>query len=263
MSDGTETMAPHPTDGDLVRHLDGEGEAGSLDEHLRACDDCLRRYRRIAGWSREVSRVLDEVDPVVAHPVAGDRPERIGAVEADGVRPPRWMMVAAGVMLLLAAGLAIQPVRAWVVDQVERVVRGMGFVEPTDPDDGPAAAATISFVPEGRRLRIRLEAPQTEGRLEVAVARGDRRVRATVVEGDAGRGGPSPAFAAFPSELRISNGSGSDASYRVSVPGRLEELEIRVGSRRLARLAGEELRPGDVRTWRLRSAAEPGAPGPP
>lgn len=262
MSDGTETMAPHPTDGDLVRHLDGEGAAGALDKHLRACDDCRRRYRRIAGWSREVSRVLEEADPVLGDPLAGDRPEQIGAVEVDGVRPPRWMMVAASVMLLLAAALAVQPVRAWVVDQVERVVRGMGFVEPTDPDSGLAAAA-ISFVPEGRRLRIQLEASQREGRLEVTVARGDRRVRAEVVAGDAAGGGPSPAFAAFPAELRISNGSGSGASYRVTVPARLKELEIRVGSRRLTRLAGQDLRPGDVRTWRLRSAAEPGEPGPP
>jgi hypothetical protein len=45
----------------------------------------------------------------------------------------------------------------------------------------------------------------------------------------------------------------------VTVPASLEELEIRVGDRRLARLTGGDLAPGEIGVWPLQapeSAAE-------
>lgn len=250
MSETTEAAAPHPTDGDLVRLLDGETEDPALEEHLEACDGCRRRYRRIAGWSREVGRALDAVDPLVAERAAADR-----ETDAAGTGVRRWMRVAAGVVVLVSAGLAFQPVRAWVVDRAERVARHLGLVERTGREAGAGeSGASIAFVPEGRRLLIQVEAPQAEGKLEVVAGRGDGRVRASVVGREADAEDPAPAFAAFPSELRIRNGTGSGASYRVSVPASLEELEIRVGGRRLARLAGGGLTPGATRTWPLRAA---------
>lgn len=250
MSETTEAPAPHPSDGDLVRLLDGETEDPALEEHLGACDDCRRRYRRIAGWSRQVGRALDAADPLVEEPEDRDRE----AEASGGLSVPRWAKAAAVALLVLAGALALEPVRAWVVDRAERVARHLGFVEPRAPDAGAAdGGASIAFVPEGRRLRIQVEAPQPEGELEVTAGPGDGRVRASVVGGEPGAGGPAPGFAAFPSELRIRNGSGSAASYRVTVPASLQEVEIRLGDRRLARLAGDELAPGATRSWPLRA----------
>lgn len=252
MTDTVEATEQHPTDGDLVRLLDGEEEDPALEEHLERCDDCRRRYRRIAGWSREVGRALDAVDPVVEE---GAEPDR--EADAPWTGAPRWMKAAAGVVLLVSAALAFQPVRAWVVDRAERVAQRLGFVDRTGPEAGAGGGgASIAFVPEGRRLRIQVEAPQTEGELEVAMGPDDGRVRASVVDPEPGAAGPAPGFAAFPSELRIRNGSGVGASYRVTVPPSIEELEIRVGGRSLARLAGEEIAPGETRSWTLRAPRE-------
>lgn len=250
MTDTTETTGPHPADGDLVRLLDGETEDPAVEKHLETCDDCRRRCRRIAGWSREVGRALDAADPLVS---VRDGRDREADVTVGGVSVPRWAKAAAGVVLLLSGALALEPVRAWVIDQAERMAQRLGLVERTVPGSGAAGGGTsIAFVPEGRRLRIHVETPQAEGALEVVAERGDGRVRASIVDGEAGADGPAPAFAAFPSELRIRNGSGSTASYRVTVPAALDELEIRIGDRRLARLDAEELTRETPRTWPLR-----------
>lgn len=255
MTERAEPTAAHPTDADLVRLLDGETERSGLRQHLGACEDCRERRRRLAGWSDEVGRILDAADPVVV-----DRGDR----SADPTDPSasRWLMVAAGVLLLISAGLALQPVRAWVVDRAEDVAERLGITDRASSERGTVGrGASVSFVPDGEHLRIQVEARQQSGRLELRMAREGDRVRASVATSDPGEG-PSPAFAAYPSELRISNSSGSGASYRVTVPASVRELEIRVGNRRLARLAGEELSPGGVRTWQLRTQ-ESSRPPPP
>lgn len=238
----------HPGDGDLVRLLDGEVDGAALREHVAGCSACRRRYRQLEERTRRVGRLLDAGAPLVREgDVGGAGADERGSAGRRSHGPSRWAKVAAVVLLLAGAGLAVGPVRAWVADQVERVVRTLGF------DDGPGSAAvprgaSVSFTPEGRRLSIRVAALQRGGRLELATREGAGDVSGSVVSAS---GEARPGFTVLPSGLRIENGSSSRASYRVVVPASLEAVEVRIGDRRVARLTAEELRGGGPWRWRL------------
>lgn len=251
MSDSPRTTGPHLTDGELVRLLDGEvarSPASELEEHLRSCESCGDRYRRIEESSRDVRRTLDAADPLIRERAESDGVAGGGPVGSPA-RFPRWMKIAAGMVLLLTAGLAVQPVRAWMADRVEDVVERLGLGGPTPEASAGEAGSTVSFFVESSRLLVRIESPQEDGRMEVDVAPQGREVRASILSG---ADVSTPALVVLPSELRVRNSPGSRASYRITVPASLAELEIRVGDRRLARFTVEDLRPGEVRSWELR-----------
>lgn len=269
MSDGPGRAGEHPTDGHLVRLLDGEADDPALQEHLEGCRECSRRYRRLREWSYGVSRALAAADPVVREELDAEGASDGGDADSGAGGPSsgragsggsrRLAKVAAAVLLLLAGALALSPVRAWVVDRVEGVARRLGLAEPAGPavdgTGGGTEGASVSFAPDGTELVIRLESRQQSGELEVTGTATGSDVTASVV---GGRDLPIPSLAVHPSELRIRNRPDAGASYRVEVPASLERVVVRVGGRSVARLSGAQLRAGVSWSWALEDVPEGG-----
>src|SRR6185295_14580411 len=97
---------------DLVRLVDHALEPDELvtfEAHLATCADCGERSRLIQDWTGSLRSVLESTDAPVA------LPDRL-------VIPRRATWRAAAVILLIAsAGLAVPPLRAWIIEAGARV----------------------------------------------------------------------------------------------------------------------------------------------
>lgn len=241
----------HPTDGELVRLVDGEDDADDVREHVAACDRCRSRLRRLRRRSEGLSRLLEATDPLVRTPAtrSDESDDEAGGRGAGWVPRRRWTRIAAGVALLLAAGMAFQPVRAWVVDRARDVVERLRSGTAEDSGAAPSAdRAVVSFVPDGPNLVIRVDRRQRGGELRLVAAHDRREVRASVVGAS---DGPDASLTVLPSGLRILNRPGSGSSYRVVVPSSLAEVRVQIADRPTARVAGDELRRGRDWSWAL------------
>lgn len=243
MNEATTRTGEHPSEGALIRVLDGDEGDPTVREHVEACEVCRGRYERLAGWSEGVSESLDAADPVVRE---GGRRGRRGQGGPGTV--PRWLKVAAGTILLLSGTLAVEPVRAWVLSQAEAVAQRLGIDARSSrtPNRGAPRGASVSFVPAGSNLVIRFESPQRGGRLVIATSTGSMEVKASVL----GTTGAGPTeLTVLPSRLSIRNEPNSPADYRVVVPSTLESIEVQVGDSAVARVSGETLQ--SVERWTL------------
>lgn len=233
----------HPGEGALIRVLDGEDDDPTVREHVEACEECRERYERLAAWSEGVSESLEVADPVVRERGRRRKRDRGGRGSV-----PRWLKVAAGITLVLSGTLAVEPVRAWVLAQVESVARslGIGASSSAAPGRGAPRGASLSFVPAGSELVIRFENPQRAGRLVVASGAGSMEVEASVL--GAPDSGPTQ-LTVLPSQLSIRNEPNARADYRVVVPSTLGHVEVQIGDSVVARVSGEELQ--SVAGWTL------------
>lgn len=251
MSDAATSTERHPGEDALIRVLDGEEDDPSVREHIEACEECRLRYEQLAAWSEGVSESLEVADPVVRE---RDQKRRSEPGGAGGV--PRWLKVAAAILLVLSGTLAVEPVRAWVLSQAESVARRLGIGAATSgtPDRAAPRSASLSFVPAGSELVIRFENSQQAGRLIVATRAESMEVDVSVL-GTAGSG-PTE-LTVLPSQLSIGNDPTSRADYRVVVPSTIDVVEVKVGDSVVARVSAEELQ--SVESWTL--DLEPGTTG--
>jgi len=242
---------PSLLDGRLIRLLDGEATADERDELLQLLEssaEARERYASLEGASGRLSESLTaETDVPVLPPL--DLPQRVAPGRTIFRFPavsPGWR-VAATVAFLLAAGLTVQPVRAWLVTGVNRVM------EMLSPEDQPVPAVVVeqqedsgpsrvSFVPDTDVFVIEVSAPQATGTLFVETVTGVDQVVAAVVNGEGEN------LLVLPSGLRIGNQAASTADYRITVPARLSSVEIRVAGAVVATLTPGS-QPG---RWELR-----------
>lgn len=251
MSEAASGIRGHPTEGALVRVLDGEEDDPTVRRHVEACEECRERYGRLASWSEGVSESLDAADPVLREPARGRRRVQGGAGSV-----PQWLKVAAGIILVLSGTLAVEPVRAWVLSQAEAVAQrlGIGASTSSTADREAPPGASLSFVPASSELVIRFENPQQAGRLVVASSTGSMEVKASVL--GTTDGAPTE-ITVLPSQLSVRNEPNSQADYRVVVPSTLERISVQVGDSVVARVSGDELR--SVEGWTLN--LQPGEKG--
>jgi len=221
----------HTDDGALVRWLDGEAigeERHALAAHLTACAVCEARLATLKDRAARVSRALVAADEHVA------RRARPGG---------NWgLRAAAGVAVLLGVGLAVEPVRAWILERAETVwtvVTGdRGTPAPASPDGqtaaGDPAAASITFVPSGDVFVLEVASRQDGGELVIETV-GTGTASATVAGGTGGE-----SFVVLPSGLRVANDPASHAEYLVRVPAGLRAIVLVVadGPRRRYEPAG-------------------------
>lgn len=145
--------AAHLSDADLVRHLDLEGDADELDRretHLRACEDCAGRVRRMGVQSDVVRSWLGRADHE-HRPASRPAPRR-----RSGAGP--WLRAAVIVLLVAAPLAAVPPVRDWVAERV-----GLGGTQEAAPAAATAAETTagaaIRFTPAPGTFTVRLDGP--------------------------------------------------------------------------------------------------------
>jgi hypothetical protein len=193
----------HATDGALVRWLDGQCDAAeqiTLSRHLDDCAGCQERL----GRTRARSAVL-----------------RAHAPRATGGRWRRVGIAAAGLITLAA----VRPVRAWVVAQAGAIWAAVvGATGHPSPGTAPAAGreGSVSFVPAGDSLLVRVHTRQRTGRLTIAFHAG--AVATARLAGDAA----DAELLVLPAGIQIVNAPGSRASYVLQLPATLTTVILRV-----------------------------------
>lgn len=250
--------ASHLSEGDLVRHLDGElsrEEQQALLTHIGGCPACARRLRELQAQAQAVAELITAA-PV---PDLGElRRARMlttirGAERAAASRrmsSGRWpLRAAASIAVLLTAAFTVEPVRAWIGERwqdLAAVVRS----EAEPPTTAARAVAehnpVIAFEPAGERFIVELQHPQRRGTLTLRVEEVQQAVVQVVGEGAAG-------LLVLPEGIRIENAPGASADYLVTLPPRLRQVEVRLGGGRELSVSLAELPPGESRSYDLAS----------
>ncbi len=232
----TSPTEAHMTDAQLFSLLDGDTPfSGVAAAHLGTCAECADRLRVMRlRWSR-----LDALLEATDAPLGGVLPPTLAELRRrrarGSTRLPAW---AAGIALVIAAGVMASPLRAWVVDWVSdhwAAVAGSTARSPRTPP-APIVVEQGLYVPAGRELVLDFDAPQTEG--EVIVSRGDAT---DVYVGLRSRGAVDP-VQLTPSGLRVRNRMESAVSYRLVLPAHVAVFHLRVAGRTVATRQSEELR---------------------
>lgn len=224
------------TDAQLFSLLDDDTPAaGVAAAHLGTCVECADRLRVMRlRWSR-----LDALLEATDAPVGGVLPPTLAELRRHRARgSTRSRPWAAGIALVIAAGVMASPLRAWVVDWVSdrwASVAGSAVRSPRTPP-APTVVEQGLYFPAGRELVLDFDAPQTDG--EVIVSRGDAT---DVYVGLRSRGAVDP-VQLTPSGLRVRNRMESAVSYRLVVPAHVAVFHLRVGGRTAATRQSEELR---------------------
>ena len=228
----------HPDEAELVRLLDGQTigpEAAAVQEHVAGCEECSLTFDEL----RHVSNTFK-------HEIVQDQiliPATIAASPVSRAQPRPWR-IAASIVLLLAATSVLQPVRAWMVSGWQTVAglfTGQNAEEVTGPVTATEVLPTgtiVSFTPRSERLFIDVATWQAAGQLTIVVTEG-QSVSAQVLAPEA-----SEHLAIVPSGgISIANSEGSISNYRITVPGGLEEVAVRIAGARIvefAPVAGQE-----------------------
>jgi hypothetical protein len=203
-------MTMHVDDGALIRYLDREAvahERETVGTHLGACEACAGRLAQLERRAAAFSAAL-------------------GAADAGRHAPPahRWgLRAAAAVLVVLAIGGTVRPVRAWIVERAQAIwaaLSGDGGDAGAPIDDVAVAASAVSFVPAEGAFTVEVAQWQSGGRLTVEAAPGDT-ARAAVLGGTG-----AESLVVLPAGLRIANPPTSGASYRVTLPSRLQPVRV-------------------------------------
>jgi anti-sigma factor RsiW len=250
------------SDAELIRYLDGElnaderarvdaavaGDVALADRlaRLRARDERLRALLADADPSEADTRAANPATRTAGEPRASAQQGRTVQSDAtvrpiEGARAMRtrrlassrapgghWLRAAAVILALLGASLFVPPVRAWIVDRLESLVPGEDTaveMSPAIPSADETSPVAYRMAVTGSTLFLDADAAQAGGELTVRVA---DVVNASLEPLDADAGDP---VLVMPDEdrVRIQNGEGSTASYRLTLPRQVVTLRIRIG----------------------------------
>lgn len=221
----------HPEDGELVRFLDHElhhGECKSLMSHLSRCEVCAERMRAFSELSQGLGDLLPFADPS-AEEVARVRLRVTQALEQASARPVRrrWappaavLRIAAAAVLVFGVTLGVQPVRAWVMEQLGLAPHGGVATAPQASDAAMAISqpqTTVSFSPMDDVFRFIIDRPQDEGTLTLSLADAERASIHIV--------GMVKDVAMLPGGVHIANEPGTTAGYSVVLPPQIKQVEV-------------------------------------
>ena len=228
-------MSTHEiTDTELIRYLDGElesAERSQLDARLAAAPAAAERLATLRQNASRISSILGTADP---NELETQRSARAIRAQLEQARSRRWLTMspvlraAAVIALLLGFGLAVPPVRAWMIEQVRQLVGS----EPAPEVSQPARAPATQPVPQTAPLVVNFAINSDTFFLQHDAAAGELRIKrspdATV------RAEPSAGSTAnltvVPNGLRIDGGAAT-ATYTLWLPTRVTVLAIRSGAR--------------------------------
>lgn len=240
--------APHLSAGDLIRYLDhqvdGAERRGAV-RHLTGCEACAERLAALGEQSQQAAEYLASYqtdaradDMTRARALAAARrarPARRGWGSGAGIR-------AAAVLAVLATGaVAVQPVRAWMVDRWEALTGSL-------QDDAAVAVESariaesgspVAFVPVGDVFVLEVVNAQPTGSLTLEMEPGAEEATAQIVNG------AGETLLVLPSGVRVENTPGSTAAYRVTLPSNLRLVQVFAGGAPVAMI---EVEPGQT-SW--------------
>ncbi|MGH7500601.1 MAG: hypothetical protein ACREL7_02475 [Longimicrobiales bacterium] len=208
-----------PDDALLVRYIDGEASADerALVESVSAGDPTVAaRLAQLEERTKAARAALAQADIAAPAALAAFKP---GAARSN-IGHSMWLRAALVVGLLGAAALAVPPVRAWVLDVLQR------DMSPDVSDSVPGAPVTIDsvmiFFDVPPEFTIELDAAQRDGQVTVRIADVDQATAELRTPGG------TESFFVVPEGLRIINGDISTAEYEIVLPRSVREVRVRI-----------------------------------
>lgn len=255
----------HVSEEDMLRHVDAQDDERArahIRAHLQECAVCTREVARLRSLSTTIHRRLAKLDstPPEALLPRSFRQLRAGSTKSRAPAPRRprlaWS-VAAAVFLIALVSVVASPLRAWLADQVGGSRIGLALPAETVPPARPTQESSrpegellpgLEFEPESAELRIEFLTSQEQGELLVRTA--GKYVQLEVLN-------PHPAHESMlllPSGIQVRNARGSVASYRLTLPAKVQTVRIRIGERPPLILSSASLGPGEDRSIPLHRA---------
>src|SRR5690606_24067868 len=197
----------HLEEGDVIRILDGEAgeeEIAVFTSHLRSCESCRRLRDEVAqqsSWFHSAVTLLDDGagadDVTKARALAAIRSGQRDRSPAAGVATPAphlngravdrssgprrgrtlYPLIAAGVGIILFVGLTVEPVRAWIRENVLAVASPVAEPAPEEvvaPTPASPSAASARCAVSGPVFRRELGEHQEEGTLSIRLTTEDQ-----------------------------------------------------------------------------------------
>lgn len=218
----------HPSDGDLVRYMDGEGAAARRErarDHLDNCPSCQQRLSLLRARSAALSALIEDVDVPEREVPAPPALAPMGAAARRGgssSRQSAGLLKAAVILLLLAAPAIamVQPVRDWIASQWSEISTGPDLPYGSATSVARPGRSAVSFIPADMALELWLEREPGPEMIRIVPAETDR----VTIETVGGRAGDR--LVVLPRGVRIESGSDSGARYVVTVPSTLERVVV-------------------------------------
>lgn len=240
----TSEVLSHPEDGELVRYLDHQlphEERRALLTHLSECADCAARLSKLKHESDTVSAYLGSLHEYVAVDEVARARSLSAARQAARARrsnvPARtrmWARAAAAAGVIVLGAYTVQPVRAWVTDQLDRIF-GDAPASPTATiaeESVLARGSRVTFNPVNEVFVLEIEHLQASGAVVLEV-RDQQEASAQILSGR------DESILVLPGGLRVENEPSSEAIYSVTLPARFRLVQIFAGGRPIAILPME------------------------
>ncbi len=230
-----ETTSPGASDAQLVRYLDDELDAedrARVEAAVEADAALAARLETLRRRGRTLHGLLAATDPPVP---ARTPPGVVSIASAPSKReaqpPTTWLLRAAAVILVLAGVVSlVPPLRAWVVESLQRLAGTASEMVPPPPPPLLAAPDTmnVDFAHEHTSFDVELIATQPEGRVRIRIADVERASAEIHTRTAAEELFPIPAG------IRFINTPTSVADYEVTVPSVVRIVRIIIAGRRIA-----------------------------
>ena len=244
-------------DAELIRYLDDEltaAERVRLEASLAVDPQRTARLATLRRRGRRLQALLAGSDPANSEVEAADPTRMDGVFRLESARRARaragsthprmtlagrsmqphgadttsrpWLRAAIVLFVLVAGAMAVPPVRAWVIDTVQRLVSGDDVPSPSDPVSADPPVRGNEFmvgrIPvTGPSFLIEMVAAPSRGTLTIRLVN-DQTASATVTDGNA------EGFLTLPGGLRIQTTATSTANYTFTLPRSVTRVILRI-----------------------------------
>jgi anti-sigma factor RsiW len=233
------TIPPHLEDSEILRLIDGEdaaGELAGLRDHVGGCATCAKRVETIRADAERVRVALAAVWLPTDFPTAEQlmwRAQRLRGGSSARPTPPRsahgWLRAAAVLLILLLPLALVRPIRAAVLEWVQRGWAAITEAESTTPVTAPATDGSaiaggsfrVFFTPADEVVELAIGSRQTGGELRVQTTDGPEGSLEII-------GGAGETALLAGGGLSIRNTQESTAIYVLRVPAGVRMVRVRI-----------------------------------
>jgi hypothetical protein len=215
-------------DADLVRYLDGELDAAArarVEAAVAADAEVAARLETLRRRGKRLRRMLERTDP--AAPAARSQPAE--AVKLARSPAPTLMRAAAVLLVVIGIVSLVPPLRAWIVDQWQRIAPSANTAAPGEPPLlRTPDTVSIAFPTTYQSFDFELIARQETGTIRIRVADVEQVAAEMYTRTN------TEEFFKFPGGLRVVNTATSVADYDIVIPSGVRIVRLTVAAERIA-----------------------------
>jgi hypothetical protein len=232
----------HIAQGELVRLLHGELGSSELDAalaHLDSCAVCAERRaqleQRFILSGEKLVQITPELDDARRAQAWAEIQRAALRKRQSAHRGRQWSGFARAAAVgaaLFTAAFAAEPVRAFVADAWQNLFGSSAEVAAEEPAHAPLRVrnSVVGFVPTAPEFTLELSSTQHAGTLSLLISPEETTASARISSDD------EMNVVVLPSGMRIENEADFTADYRVTVPGTIETVVVRVSDATSLRL---------------------------